>query len=91
MAPAPHRPKANRHHIRGGSKLPPEHWLPFWYKALDEELGYWLRVTERRLLVNALYEARTRAGDPKLEALMIFQLGADLIYIAKKEVELDAD
>lgn len=91
MATISNRPKANRSDIRGGTKLPPEHWLPFWYKALDEELGYCLRVTERRLLVNALYEARTRSGDPKLEALMIFQPGKDLVYIAKKEVELDAD
>ena len=91
MAQPPRRPKANNSPIRGGTKLPPEHWLPYWYQAAEQELGILLRVTERRLLVNALYEARTRAGDPGLEALMIFQPGSDLVYIAKKEVELDAD
>lgn len=89
--PRTRRSKANNSPTRGGTKLPAEQYLPYWYQADEGELGLFLRVTERRLFIAQLYEARKRAEDPRLEALMIFQPGKDLVYIAKKEVELDAD
>jgi len=72
-----------------GTKLPAETYLPLWLRALREEIGLWIECTDRTLLVNALYAARKNAGDPRLEALMIFQPREDLIFIAKKAVELD--
>lgn len=72
-----------------GTKLPSATWLPYWYQALDQEIGIRIECTDRRLLVNALYDARKGAADPRLEALMIFQPGEGLVYIAKKEVELE--
>ena len=71
-----------------GTKLPAATWLPYWYQALDQELGIYIEVVHRRLFVNALYDARKKSGDPRLEALMIFQPGEGIVYICKKEVEL---
>lgn len=73
-----------------GTKLPAATYLPYWYQALDQEIGIRIECIHRRLLVNALYAARKGAGDPRLEALMIFQPGEGLVYICKKEVELTA-
>lgn len=73
-----------------GTKLPAETWLPYWYQALGKEIGIRIECTDRVLLVNALYAARKGANDPRLEALMIFQPKENLIFIAKKAVELDA-
>lgn len=73
-----------------GSKLPAATYLPYWYQALGKEIGIVIECTERTLLVSALYAARKGANDPKLEALMIFQPRENLIYIAKKAVEMEA-
>jgi hypothetical protein len=64
-------------------------YLPLWYNALDEEIGLLIRTDQRQLLVNTLYDARTIAQDPELEALMILQPAEDMIYIAKKATELE--
>lgn len=74
-----------------GTKLPALTYLPLWLNALDEEIGLWIETTKatRILLVNALYEARKQSLNPALEELMIFQPREDLIFIAKKTVELD--
>ena len=75
---------------RTGTRTPPATYLPFWYQALAAEIGIYIRCTERRKLVGALYEARSEAADSRLEALMIFQPSSDLVYIAKKAVELES-
>jgi hypothetical protein len=72
-----------------GTRTPIETYLPLWYRALDEEIGILVECTERRKLVQALYEVRTGANDPRLEALMIFQPGDGMVFIAKKAVELE--
>jgi hypothetical protein len=75
-----------------GSKLPALTYLPLWLQALEEEIGILIEVRKdtRILLVNALYEARKQSLNPALQELMVFTPKEDLIYIAKKAVELDA-
>lgn len=82
------RAKTNRSEIRGGTKLPSNAYLTYWHQALTKELGLYLRVTEHRLFVQQLYDARKHSGDAALEALMIFQPMAGTIFIAKKEVDI---
>lgn len=74
-----------------GTKRPASLYLPLWLRALDEEIGILILTTKatRVLLVNALYEARKQSLNPALEDLIVFQPREDLIYIAKKAVELD--
>lgn len=72
-----------------GTKLPASTYLPLWLRALDEEIGIMIQCTNRILLVNALYEARKQSLNPALQELMLFQPAEDLIFIAKKAVELD--
>jgi hypothetical protein len=72
-----------------GTRDPASTYLPYWHQALREEIGVLIECTERRLFVQRLYEARTAANDPRLEALMIFQPGEGMVFIAKKQVELD--
>ncbi len=74
-----------------GSKLPASTYLPLWLRALDEEIGIHILTTKatRILLVNALYEARKQSLNPALQELMRFQPAENLIFIAKKAVELD--
>lgn len=65
--------------------------LPLWYNALDEEIGIFIKVDpkDRAKLVNTLYDAKQRTGDPELEVLMLLQPAQDLIYIAKKTTEVE--
>lgn len=72
-----------------GSKLPALTYLPLWLRALDEEIGIVIQCKHRILLVNALYEARKQSLNPALQELMIFQPKEDLIFIAKKSVEIN--
>lgn len=74
-----------------GTKLPASTYLPLWFRALGEEIGIYIKTTAktRVLLVNALYAARKESLNPELQELMMFQPGEDLIFIAKKAVELD--
>lgn len=72
-----------------GTKLPASTYLPLWLRALDEEIGIVIQCTNRVLLVNALYEARKQSLNPALQELMIFQPKEDLIFIAKKSVEVE--
>ena len=72
-----------------GTKLPASTYLPLWLRALDEEIGLYIRCKHRILLVNALYEARKQSLNPALQELMLFQPAEDLIFIAKKAVELE--
>ncbi len=72
-----------------GTRTPAATYLPYWYEALGNELGLYIRCTERQKLVTGLYDARQGASDPRLEALMIFQPGTGIVYIAKKAVELE--
>jgi len=74
-----------------GSKLPASTYLPLWLRALDEEIGIHILTTKatRILLVTALYEARKQSLNPALQELMLFQPAEDLIFIAKKAVELE--
>jgi hypothetical protein len=67
-----------------------EEFLPLWYNALEEEIGLYVRSRpeDRMKLVNCLYEGRQAAGDEALAELMIFQIGDDVIYIAKRSAEL---
>lgn len=76
---------------RRGTKLPASTYLPLWLRALDEEIGIVITTTPktRVLLVNALYTARKESLNPALQELMMFQPGEDLIFIAKKSVELE--
>lgn len=71
------------------TKLPAETYLPYWHRALGEEIGLYIQCTERALFVRALYEARQNAADPDLEALMIFQPGEGIVFIAKKATEME--
>lgn len=73
-----------------GTKLPASTYLPLWLRALEEEIGIYIRCTHRVILMNALYTARKQSLNPALEQLMLFQPKEDLIFIAKKSVELDA-
>lgn len=72
-----------------GTKLPASTYLPLWLRALDEEIGIVIQCNHRILLVNALYEARKQSLNPALQELMIFQPKEDLIFIAKKAVEIE--
>lgn len=72
-----------------GTKLPASTYLPLWLRALDEEIGILIKVKHRRLFVNALYAARKESLNPALQELMVFQPKEDLVFIAKKAVELD--
>jgi hypothetical protein len=72
-----------------GTKLNPETYIPLWQRALGEEIGLYIDTDNRSVLVQELYEARKRAQDPRLEALMIFQPRDGIVFIAKKMVELD--
>ena len=72
-----------------GTKLPASTYLPLWLQALDEEIGLCIRCSNRIQLVNALYEARKQSLNPALQDLMLFQPKEDLIFIAKKAVELE--
>lgn len=76
---------------RRGSKLPAATYLPLWLRALAEEIGLYIQTTakHRVQLVNALYQARKESLNPALQELMVFQPGEDLIFIAKKSVELE--
>ncbi len=75
-----------------GTKLPALTYLPLWLRALEEEIGILIKTTKpaRLLLVNALYEARKQSLNPALQELMVFQPKEDLIFIAKKSVEIEA-
>lgn len=75
-----------------GTKLPVSTYLPLWLRALEEEIGIYIKTTTagRIKLVNALYEARKQSLNPALEELMVFQPKEDLIFIAKKAVELES-
>ncbi len=74
-----------------GTKLPALTYLPLWLRALDEEIGILIKTTKatRIMLVNALYEARKQSLNPALEELMVFQPQEDMIFIAKKSVEIE--
>lgn len=74
-----------------GTKLPASTYLPLWLRALDEEIGIVIQclAKHRILLVNALYEARKQSLNPALQELMVFQVKEDLIFIAKKSVEIE--
>ena len=71
-----------------GSKLPPDIYLPLWLRALDEEIGLWIKTNDPRNLSVALYEARRQSLNPALEDLMICTVAEDVIYIAKKATEV---
>ena len=71
-----------------GTKLPASTYLPLWLRALDEEIGLYIQCRHRILLVNALYEARKQSLNPALQELMLFQPSEDVIFIAKKSVEI---
>jgi hypothetical protein len=73
-----------------GTKLPAATYLPLWDRALEEEIGILIRCTDRLKLAQALYEAKAKSLNPAYADLMLFQPAEDLIYIAKKAVELDA-
>lgn len=74
------------------TKLPALTYLPLWIRAMEEEIGLWIETDKasRTKLVNALYEARKQSLNPALEDLMVFQPREDLVFIAKKAVELDS-
>lgn len=74
-----------------GTRTNPEVLTKYWYEALGEEIGLFIRCTHRQKFVNALYQARDGADDPQLSALMIFQPEKDIVFIAKKAVEMPKD
>lgn len=76
---------------RKGSKLPASTYLPLWLRALEEEIGLYIVGTAQThaRLVHALYDARKESLNPALQELMLFQPREDLIFIAKKSVELE--
>lgn len=63
-------------------------YLSYWYAALEHEIGVALETDDRKKLTAILYEARSEAGDPELEALMLIQIGENELWIAKKATEL---
>lgn len=52
-------------------------WLIYWYAALSERTGIWLRTLEPSRMTSRLYAARTAAHDPQLDALTIRTSPAD--------------
>lgn len=71
------------------TKQPPEHYLPIWEKAAEEEIGLCIQVhpDDQMKLVNALYECRSIHGG--FEDFMIFQpKPAGQIFIVRKTTEL---
>lgn len=72
-----------------GTKLAAETYLPLWERALDEEIGILIRCTNRIKLADALFKAKSQSLNPAFADLMLFQPAEDLIFIAKKAVELD--
>ena len=73
------------------SLLPNETYLPCWLRALKEEIGICIITTpeSRPGLVHQLYDARKESRIAELSELMLFQIEKDLIFIARKSVELD--
>jgi hypothetical protein len=65
-----------------------EAYLPLLYNALEEELGIYVKTDQQGYLVNTLYWARDDANDPALAELMLFKIGDDVVYIAKRSTEL---
>lgn len=64
-------------------------YLPYWYNAMDEEIGLLVRTNDRRKLTAILYEARQEAGDESLSELMLLQIAEDTIFIAKRSTEVE--
>jgi len=65
--------------------------LAVWKRALEEEIGICIIVTEneRRWFVNNLYRVRQEFGDEDIEALIIFQPPKeDEIFLCKKQTNL---
>lgn len=63
-------------------------YLGHWYAALEQEIGLAIFTDNRKGLTAVLYEARSGAGDPELDALMLIQIGENELWIAKKATEL---
>lgn len=67
-------------------------FLPLLINALDEEIGLYVRTDDQNKLMNTLYDARKSVTDPEvmdaLAELMIFRIGTDVLYIAKRSTEL---
>lgn len=67
-------------------------YLPLLINALDEEIGLYVRTNDQMKLKNTLYDARKSVTDPEmmdaLRELMIFSIGTDVLYIAKRSTEL---
>lgn len=62
----------------------------FWYNALHEPLGLWIKTTDPNKLKSLLYTARQRSGDPVLMSLAIRTSPMDPkgeIWIIKAAVE----
>lgn len=58
-------------------------------RALEEEIGVAIEVTEQRLFANQLYRVRDAIADPKHQALIIFQPANGEVWLVKKATELD--
>jgi hypothetical protein len=63
-------------------------YLPLLYNALEEEIGLYVRTDAQQKLMDTLYEARKSALDDALQELMLFRIGTDVLYIAKRSTEL---
>lgn len=67
-------------------------YLPLLVNALDEEIGLYVRTDDQNKLMNTLYDARKSVDDPEmmeaLAELMLFRIGDDVLYIAKRSTEL---
>jgi hypothetical protein len=59
-----------------------------WYRALEEEFGLAITVTEPSM-INDLYASRSITGDPRLETLMLTQMKDGSMWIVKKEVRIE--
>ena len=71
------------------TKLPPEHYLPIWESAQEQEIGIEVLCPpeDQVKLVNYLYECRNVCGG--FEDLMIFQPKPEgTLFIAHKSAEL---
>jgi len=70
---------------------PDEVLMMLWQRAVEEEIGIGIEVTEgeRRWFVNNLYRVRQEFGDEELEKIILFQPPKENeIFLCKKQTSL---
>ena len=69
-----------------------DQYTPLLEAAMEEEIGIYLETDNKNGLLNTLYEARTKSGNPVFDDLVILQPliegHPNVLFLAKKTTEL---